>query len=66
MLKIVSATALAVPVCTTPSWALSADFNGSKPLSCATVDAHFCDVGKVCHRTLPSILGAPEFDVHQS
>ena len=61
MLKIVSATALMDLVCATPSWVLSADFDSSKPLLCATIDAHFCDVGEVCYRTLPSILGAPEF-----
>ncbi|MFM0170242.1 hypothetical protein [Paraburkholderia sediminicola] len=61
MLKIVSATALAVLVCATPSTVLSADFDGSKPLLCATIDTHFCDVGEVCYRTLPATLGAPQF-----
>jgi hypothetical protein len=61
MLKIVSATALAVLVCATPSRVFSADFDGSKPLLCATIDAHFCDVGEVCYRTLPALLGAPQF-----
>ncbi|KAA1009777.1 hypothetical protein FVF58_21040 [Paraburkholderia panacisoli] len=64
MLKIVSATALAVLVCAKPSRVFSANFDGCKP--CAAIDAHFCDVGEVCYRTLPPILGAPEFDVHQS
>jgi hypothetical protein len=40
---------------------LAADFDGSKPLLCATIDAHFCDVGEVCYRTLPGVLGAPQF-----
>ena len=57
MLKIVSATALAVLVCAMPSMVLSADFDGSKPLLCATIDTHFCDVGEVCYRTLPATLG---------
>jgi hypothetical protein len=48
-------------VCASPSWVLSADFDGSKPLLCAPIDAHFCDVGQVCYRTLPSIPEAPEF-----
>ncbi len=63
MPKIVSVTALAMLCCTgaAPSLALSADFDGSKPLLCATIDAHFCDVGEVCYRTLPAILGAPQF-----
>jgi hypothetical protein len=61
MLKTLRATALAIVVCTAPSWALGADFDGSKPLLCATVEAHFCDIGEVCYRTLPGILGAPQF-----
>ena len=61
MLKSLQVTAVAVLVCATPSWVLSADFDGSKPLLCATIDAHFCDVGEVCYRTLPAILGAPQF-----
>lgn len=61
MLKTLRATALATLVCATPAWVLAADFDGSKPLLCATVDAHFCDIGEVCYRTLPAILGAPQF-----
>jgi hypothetical protein len=61
MLKILLATALVALVCSTPSWALAADFDGSKPLLCATIDAHFCEVGEVCYRTLPGVLGAPQF-----
>ncbi|SIT35053.1 conserved exported hypothetical protein [Paraburkholderia ribeironis] len=61
MLKPLRATALAILVCSTPSWVLGADFDGSKPLICATIDSHFCDIGEVCFRTLPSILGAPDF-----
>jgi len=61
MLKTLRATTLAIVVCTAPSWALGADFDGSKPLLCTTIDAHFCDIGEVCYRTLPGILGAPQF-----
>lgn len=61
MLKTLRVTALATLVCATPSWVLGADFDGSKPLLCATVDAHFCDIGETCYRTLPAILGAPQF-----
>ena len=38
-----------------------ADFDGSKPLICATVDAHACDPGEVCLRGLPDSIGIPEF-----
>ncbi|MCC8403223.1 hypothetical protein LJ655_15225 [Paraburkholderia sp. MMS20-SJTN17] len=61
MLKPLRAAALAILVCSFPSWVLGADFDGRKALICATVDAHFCDIGEVCYRTLPSILGAPDF-----
>ena len=39
----------------------AAEFDGSKPLLCATIDAHTCDPGEVCLRTLPAELGAPQF-----
>jgi hypothetical protein len=61
MLQITRATALAVLIGSVPSWVLGADFDGSKPLLCATIDAHFCEVGEVCYRTLPGVLGAPQF-----
>jgi hypothetical protein len=61
MLKPLRATALAILVSSSPSWAPGADFDGSKPLLCATIDAHFCDIGEVCFRTLPGLLGAPDF-----
>jgi hypothetical protein len=61
MLKPLRATTLAILVGSAPSWGLGADFDGSKPLLCATVDSHFCDIGEVCFRTLPGILGAPGF-----
>ncbi|MGF6754958.1 hypothetical protein P3T16_002352 [Paraburkholderia sp. GAS42] len=40
---------------------LAADFDGSKPLVCATIDAHDCDPGQICLRALPAELGAPQF-----
>ncbi|MGA7813334.1 hypothetical protein [Caballeronia sp.] len=39
----------------------AADFDGSKPLLCATVDAHTCDAGSTCIRSLPEDIGAPNF-----
>jgi hypothetical protein len=38
-----------------------ADFDGSKRLICATVDAHACDPGEVCLRGLPDDVGVPRF-----
>jgi len=41
--------------------AFSADFDGSKRLICATVDAHACDPGETCLRGLPDDIGVPRF-----
>ena len=41
--------------------AFGADFDGSKRLICATVDAHACDPGVVCLRGLPEDIGLPRF-----
>ena len=37
------------------------DFDGSKPLLCATIEGHACDPGFACERALPADLGAPRF-----
>jgi hypothetical protein len=54
-------TALAAAVLCLATGAFAADFDGSKPLICATVDAHACDPGEVCLRDLPDSIGMPEF-----
>ncbi|WP_423761537.1 hypothetical protein [Burkholderia sp. NLJ2] len=41
--------------------ACAGDFDGSKPLLCATVEAHACDPGLACARALPADVGAPRF-----
>jgi hypothetical protein len=41
--------------------AFAGDFDGSKPLICATVDGHACDPGETCLRELPASLGVPQF-----
>jgi hypothetical protein len=41
------------------AWA--GDFDGSKPLLCATLEGHACDPGFACERALPTDLGAPRF-----
>jgi hypothetical protein len=43
------------------TWVSATDFDGSKPLICATVDAHACDAGEVCLRALPVDFGLPKF-----
>ncbi|WP_408215737.1 hypothetical protein [Paraburkholderia sediminicola] len=41
--------------------AAAAQFDGSVPLICATIDADDCYPGELCLRALPSELGAPQF-----
>ncbi|KVP44325.1 hypothetical protein [Burkholderia ubonensis] len=41
--------------------ACAGDFDGSKRLLCATIEAHACDPGLPCARALPADLGAPKF-----
>lgn len=53
--------ALALALATASASLQAADFDGSKTLICATVDAHDCDPGVTCERMLPSELGAPQF-----
>ena len=41
--------------------ALAADFDGSKPLICAPVEAMDCVAGEACTRGTPDNIGAPAF-----
>src|SRR6201999_714930 len=52
-------TALAAALLCAVSVAFGADFDGSKRLICATVDADACDPGGACVRGLPGGVGAP-------
>ncbi|MCC8403234.1 hypothetical protein LJ655_15280 [Paraburkholderia sp. MMS20-SJTN17] len=52
---------LAILLGTVALQAGAADFDGSKRLICATVDAHACDPGIACTRSLPADLGLPKF-----
>ena len=53
------AAASAAWLCSTAVF--GADFDGSKRLICATVDAHACDPGEACLRGLPDDIGVPRF-----
>lgn len=53
--------ALGIAFCCMPALALSADFDGSKPLICATVEVHDCVAGEACQRGLPQSIGVPQF-----
>ncbi len=39
----------------------AADFGGSKPLLCASVDVIECDAGKECFMAMAAGIGAPQF-----
>lgn len=45
----------------TCSAAAAADFDGSKPLICAPVEAMDCVAGEACTRGTPDNIGAPAF-----
>ena len=44
-----------------PLAAVAADFDGSKPLICATVEAHDCSSGQACTKGLAADFAAPTF-----
>ncbi len=54
-------TALVAALLCSTTAVFGADFDGSKQLICATVDAHACDPGEVCLRGLPDDVGVPRF-----
>jgi hypothetical protein len=59
--KILHAVVLPTALGLVSGAALSADFDGSKPLLCATFEAHGCDAGDTCLRVLPARVGLPQF-----
>jgi hypothetical protein len=60
MTRLRRAALVAALLCSTTA-VFGADFDGSRRLICATVDAHACDPGEVCLRGLPDDIGAPRF-----
>ena len=53
--------AVVAALCSTAALSVAADFDGSKALICATLEAHDCDAGDTCQRGLPETVGAPQF-----
>ncbi len=43
------------------SSAYAADFDGSRPLLCATVEAHDCAAAEDCVKDVPTEMGLPQF-----
>ena len=48
-------------VIATPVFASNDDFDGTKPLLCASIEALDCDPGEDCVRGIPEVMGAPQF-----
>jgi hypothetical protein len=55
----ISSVALALCVAAAP--AVCADFDGSKPLICSTIETHDCAVGMSCLRGLAEDINVPQF-----
>jgi hypothetical protein len=52
---------LALALCAGAAPAISADFDGSKPLICSAIEAHDCELGVTCQRAVPEDLNVPQF-----
>jgi hypothetical protein len=52
---------LAAAVCLGAAPAISADFDGSKPLICSSIEAHDCELGITCQRAIAEDLNVPQF-----
>ena len=52
---------LAVALCAVALPALSADFDGSKPLICVAIEANDCALGTDCQKGLAENLNMPQF-----
>jgi len=51
----------AMALCVVAVPAVSADFDGSKPLICSTIETHDCSVGTRCERGLAEDINVPQF-----
>ena len=52
---------LAILILAASSFSTAADFDGSKMIICAPVEAMDCTPGAVCQRGVPNDIGAPAF-----
>lgn len=60
-MRILKGAALSALVWSLGPAALAGDFDGSKPLICAPVQAMECYAGEECKMELPDAVGAPAF-----
>ena len=51
----------AVALCVAAAPAVCADFDGSKPLICSTIETHDCALGTSCERGLAEDINVPQF-----
>ena len=61
MMKKIGTIALALCVSVLAVRVGAADFDGSEPLLCASVDVMECDAGGECFRATADSIGAPQF-----
>jgi hypothetical protein len=52
---------LALALCVAAAPVVAADFDGSKPLICSTIETHDCAVGTNCVRGLAEDINVPQF-----
>ena len=52
---------LAAALCAAVVPALAADFDGTKPLICSSIEAHDCELGVTCLRSVAEDLNVPQF-----
>ena len=52
---------LVAAVCIAATPALAADFDGTRPLICSSIEAHDCELGVSCLRAVAEDLNVPQF-----
>ena len=52
---------IAAALCVAAASAVAADFDGSKPLICAAIEANDCALGTTCLKGLAEDIDAPQF-----
>lgn len=61
MLKTKIGAILLLAIWLTPMMAFAGDFDGSKPLLCATTEAYECDAGQSCKQVSIADINLPQF-----
>lgn len=61
MLKTAIGTILLLALWLVPMMAVAGDFDSSKPLLCATIEAYECDAGQSCNKVSIADINLPQF-----